>query len=293
MKTFFQDRENHQPAEPVRKKRAEGQDLPFDVELKRRILGDEPVESDAEATPQEAAATATSTGRALKSYDAWEGLAPLAWSMEDLTRGRFMQDVDVKSGTDALRTRILQKMREEGWTRMAVTGPTAGCGATYTTLNLALSLSAVHDVRTVLLDLNQRTPGIAPALGLKNAPAISLMLEGKLPTTEYLRRTDHNLALGLNGGTSAHAAEALQSRCAAMAFDEIDTVLAPDVVMCDVPPMLEYDDMTAFLPLVDCVLLVADGTRTLGAQIDECAEMLDGRAPLLGVVLNRGRLASR
>ncbi|MEQ9261284.1 MAG: CpsD/CapB family tyrosine-protein kinase [Roseovarius sp.] len=297
MKTFFRDRQNHEPAEPARKSRKAEKDLTFDRELKRRILGNEPMEALAEeaeptdTVPSTPAPAAQSS--ALQFYDAWEGLQPLGWRFGELAQASMPQDGDVKSATDVLRTQILQKMRAEGWTRLAITAPTTGCGATFITLNLALSLSAVRDARTVLLDLNQRAPGIAPALGLRNAPPISLMLDGKLSAPEYLRRAEPNLAVGLNGGTPENPAETLQSRSAAMALDEIGYTLAPDVVLCDVPPMLEYDDMTAFLPLVDCVLLVADGTKTLSAQVDACAQMLDGKAPLLGVVLNRGRVPRR
>ena len=40
------------------------------------------------------------------------------------------------------------------------------------------------------------------------------------------------------------------------------------------------------------VLLVSDGTQTMGKQLVECERMLDGQVPLLGVVLNRARASS-
>ncbi|MEZ5767095.1 MAG: hypothetical protein R3D80_05045 [Paracoccaceae bacterium] len=46
-------------------------------------------------------------------------------------------------------------------------------------------------------------------------------------------------------------------------------LLKPDVVMLDLPPMLEYDDLAAVLPHVDGVLLVADGTSTQTKDIEE------------------------
>ena len=56
-------------------------------------------------------------------------------------------------------------------------------------------------------------------------------------------------------------------------------------------PVLEYDDLTAFLPQVDGVLLVADGTQTTAAHLAACEKMLLGHTQLLGVVLNRARNA--
>ena len=55
------------------------------------------------------------------------------------------------------------------------------------------------------------------------------------------------------------------------------------------PPVLESDDLSAFLPQVDGVLLVADGTRTLPQHIAECERRLEGQARILGVILNRAR----
>lgn len=76
-------------------------------------------------------------------------------------------------------------------------------------------------------------------------------------------------------------------------LDELTGVLTPDAILCDMPPLLEYDDVMAFLPQVDAVLLVADGTRTQARQIARCLKMLEGRTRLMGVVLNRGRVPRR
>ena len=45
----------------------------------------------------------------------------------------------------------------------------------------------------------------------------------------------------------------------------------------------------AFLPQVDGVLLVADGTRTVAEEIAACERVLDGQTQVLGVILNRAR----
>jgi len=67
--------------------------------------------------------------------------------------------------------------------------------------------------------------------------------------------------------------------------------LQPDVVLYDLPPVLAYDDLAAFLPQVDGVLLVADGTQTTASQIVACEKILNGQTRLLGVILNRASRA--
>ena len=68
--------------------------------------------------------------------------------------------------------------------------------------------------------------------------------------------------------------------------------LQPEIVLYDMPPMLEHDDLSAFLPQLDGVLLISDGTQTMARHLRECERMLEGQVPLLGIVLNRARASS-
>lgn len=277
---------------------AESSDLPFDRDLKRRILGNEAPACDTAATPRSTAPEPAGdriaeqpagTGRELQVLGSWQCIRPV-WRRQQAAAQRVRgRSPEVRKATDILRTRLLQKLRAEGWTRVAVTAPSAGCGTTFMTLNLALSISAVPDLRAVLLDLNQRNPDLGRVLGGNDTRRLEDFLGGHVPLTHYLQRFADNLAVGLNSEIPANPAEILQSRSTAQALDEIESLLSPDVVLCDLPPLLDHDDAIAILPRVDCVLLVADGTKTLASQITECEELLEGRAPLLGVVLNRGR----
>lgn len=232
----------------------------------------------------------TETGTDLLELGSWQILKP-AWRGHQTAALKLRSESDsVKRASDTLRTQLLQTMKSHGIGRVAVTAPTSGCGTTYTALNLALSMAAVPDVTTVLLDLNQREPGLGEALGHKPAQSIAGLLGGEVPFYDYLERYGENLAIGLNSDVPPNPSELLQSQSTADVLDEITGALTPDVMMCDMPPLLEYDDVTAFLPQVDGVLLVVDGTKTTAEDIAECQKMLDGRVPLLGVVLNRGRL---
>lgn len=284
-------------------------DLPFDRKLKHSLLGaaavgagaepvgvpDPEVSSGAEdVAPEdeyEADGNVTmETGTDLLELGSWQILKPAWRGHQNAAQKLRSQSDSVKHATDALRTQILQTMKAHGIGRVAVTSPTSGCGTTYTTLNLALSMSAIPDVTTVLLDLNQRAPGLGDALGNKPVQNMADLLRGKVSYMDYLQRYGDNLAVGLNSEVPPNPAELLQSQSTADLLDEITGCLTPDVILCDTPPLLEYDDLMAFLPQVDGVLLVADGTKTVAQEIAQCQKMLDGRVPLLGVVLNRGRL---
>ncbi len=196
---------------------------------------------------------------------------------------------------DLLRTRLLQALRDNGWSRVAIAAPLPGCGATFTAVNLALSLARIPDSRTVLMDLNLRTPGVAGALGAR-VPANGDMrrfLGGEVPVREQFIRVGETLALGLAAASDKDAAEHLHDGRTAKSLGRMFSALRPDVVLYDLPPVLVHDDAAAFLPHVDGVLLVADGESTTAADIKACERVFAGRTRLFGVVLNRARRRTR
>jgi Mrp family chromosome partitioning ATPase len=199
------------------------------------------------------------------------------------------RDTPTVRAFDLLRTRLRQTTQEHGWRNIAVTAPTSGCGNTFTAVNLALSLSRIPGSRTVLMDLNLRRPGVARAFDLEARSTMRDYLDGTVPLGEALVRVGDTLALGLNEDVHDDPAETLQDPATALTLERMRAALRPELVIYDMPAMLASDDLTAFLPQLDGVLLVSDGTRTMARQLIECERMLDGQVPLLGVVLNRAR----
>lgn len=193
---------------------------------------------------------------------------------------------------DLLRTRLRQTTQEHGWTNIAITAPTSGCGNTFTAVNLALSLSRVTGSRTVLMDFNLRKPGIAKVFDLTPRGSMRDFLSGQTPIGDHMVRVSDTLALGLNNAPDADAAETLQAAQSALTMERMRAALQPELVIYDMPPMLTHDDLSAFLPQLDGVMLVSDGTQTMGRDLMECERMLDAQVPLLGVVLNRARANS-
>ncbi|AZV80918.1 tyrosine-protein kinase family protein (plasmid) [Parasedimentitalea marina] len=224
----------------------------------------------------------------------WEILrrVPIDVRQHQLNRSplvNFFREDPAAKAFDLLRTRLLHTLKAKGWKRVAIAAPTAGSGATFTAVNLALSLARVPHSRTILMDLNHRHPGVAEALKLNQPGDMPGFLAGDLAMEDHLIRPTDTLALGLTRAPDRNAAEILHdSHCAATLEDMIDRTAA-DVVIYDLPPVLEYDDLTAFLPQVDGVLLVSDSTQTTAAHLAACEKMLAGHTELLGVVLNRAR----
>ncbi|PWL36264.1 MAG: exopolysaccharide biosynthesis protein [Marivita sp. XM-24bin2] len=195
---------------------------------------------------------------------------------------------------DILRTRMLQALSENGWRRVAITSPTKDCGKTFTAANLAVSLSRHETCRTVLLDLDMRSPSLHNVFGVSDTGAIGDMLRGKISPEAHLQGFAPNtisagshVAVGFNGIVEPYASELLQDPSTEAVLDEIEAAFQPDVMLFDLPPALLNDDVIAMRPHVDALLIVAAGGITRAKDIKETERRLGENMPLLGVVLNK------
>lgn len=220
----------------------------------------------------------------------WASLREIALDAETLEGSRIV--TREKSGPahipfDVLRTRLMRVFRDNGWTRVGVTSPRKGCGKTLVCCNLALSLARQNDLRTALVDLDLKAPMLARTFGVRSAPPIAWMLAGRSPIESAMVRYGHNLAIGFNGERVRDSAELIHDDATGRALATLTERLKPDVLIYDLPPMMVGDDVIAFLPHVDCILMVAAAGQTTPREIEECEAMLAGQTNFLGVVLNK------
>lgn len=222
----------------------------------------------------------------------WESISELPAQPNLWARNGLFADATQNPVTrifDMLRTRVLQALAKQGWTRIAVTSPTHGCGKSFVAANLALALSRLPSCRTALLDLELRDPQLAQMFGVIDAPPMEKFLTGRQPLEGHFRRIGRNLALALNGEPVARASELLQDPEFSGAMATLRDLLQPDVVLIDTPPALGSDDVLALAGEVDAVLLVVDGTATSPDDLRACENLFEGRLAVLGTVLNRAQ----
>lgn len=222
----------------------------------------------------------------------WASLPQVRVEAWHLAAGRIVTaggDDPARSPFDMMRTRVLHHLRENGWTTLAITSPTPGGGKSVVALNLAFSLANREDCRVAVLDLDLRSPRLAALLGTRNPPSMEAFLTGRAGLEDVFSRPRPNLAVACNSRKVRLAAELLQGPDAARTFREMKQKLSPDVVICDLPPMLANDDMMAFLPNVDCAILVAEAEVNTLDEVDVCEHELAEQTNVLGVVLNKCR----
>lgn len=228
---------------------------------------------------------------------AWAALGEVTVDERHLHRNRIItarRDDPAHTAFDVLRTRLLQALSEHGWKRVAITSPGQGCGKTFTAANLAISLSRQENCRTVLMDCDLRRPTLHQVMGIDRPGSVGDMLRGRISPEEHLKRmgpnpvqAGRNIAFGFNDVVEPYASELLQDPRTAETLNRIETDLGADVMLFDLPPALFYDDVIAFRPLFDGVLLVVGGGLTTEKEIKEVERRLGEGTPLLGMVLNK------
>ncbi|WP_372992196.1 CpsD/CapB family tyrosine-protein kinase [Sulfitobacter sp.] len=221
--------------------------------------------------------------------DAWHSLATTDLDSVTLEKDRIVGHLSGGEAHhfDMMRTRVLQQMRQNGWRRLAITSPTAGCGKSTVAVNLALSLRRQAEVRTVLLDCDLRRPSLARMLGIDGGMNLGACLRGDQEFAATARRIGPNLALAANREPALDAGEVFGGRYLPLALAAVDETFAPDVMIFDTPPMLLTHDLMSFAGHVDCVLLVAGAEMTTVKEIDLCERELATQTNVMGVVLNK------
>ena len=195
---------------------------------------------------------------------------------------------------DVLRTRLVMALAEKGWTRVAVTSPTDGCGKTFTAVNLAIALSRYDSCRTVLLDMDMRRPGDMARMLRAPGSMADFLRGGRAVEAHMLRMGQNllkigpNLAIGLNDRVESYASEILKHPDTTRVLERMTADLQPDVVLYDMPSVLSHDDVLAFRQHFDAVLLVSGGGVTTPDDLSNVMRLMGEAMPLLGVVLNRG-----
>jgi Mrp family chromosome partitioning ATPase len=228
----------------------------------------------------------------LARENVWANLPELRLSPQTVEDNRIVtisRSDPAHAAFDMIRTRILQSMRQNGWTTVAITSPTPNCGKSLVAANLAFSLANQKDCRTVLVDLDLKQPGIDKLIGMRDAPSMETFLKGDSDLTDVFRRYDKNLAIGANKWPVKYSSELLQSLETTRVLKAMQQTLNPDVVLFDMTSMLFSDEVTAFLPNVDCAILVAAAEHSTFDEVDACERDLSERTNLLGVVLNKCR----
>jgi Mrp family chromosome partitioning ATPase len=187
-----------------------------------------------------------------------------------------------------LRTQVLQRMDENGWRTMAVLSPGADDGKTTTAVNLALCLANDRRHTVLLVDADLKKPSVAAAFGLNPERGLDDVLRGEADIGECLYHPDgfDRLVILPARGPLANSSEVLAGPSGRAVVAELRNRYPERLLLFDLPPILHADDAVAFLPLVDCGLVIVAERGTRRDDLLRTMELVR-KTPIVGTVLNR------
>ena len=222
----------------------------------------------------------------------WRDAKRIKLDPEVMLKNRVIASADTLGMNTAykmLRTRILQRMRANAWSRLAVSSARPSAGKTLTAINTAISLSFEPNQNVILADLDLRRPSIARYLGIRQKFGLSEHLIDDVPIEEIIVKPNfERLLIVPNYRANEHSSELLSSPKMVELVRQLANPANSTIVIFDLPPLLDADDVLAFSPLFEALLMVVSQSETRQVDLVKSFELMHD-INILGIVLNKSR----
>ena len=215
----------------------------------------------------------------------------------------------IDSAADAihtLRTSLELTNAAVGARTIMITTPRAGEGKTATTVQLGIALARAGR-HVALVDLDLRQSALTRLVGIDNELGVTTVARGQCELAEALAALplgdgdEQGAPIGLNGRPglrallevvgsgplTVHPAEFLSSNALGAVLDELQR--RADIVLVEVPPLLDAPDAAAVAARVDGILLVVSARHARGPALANVRRAIDSwPAARLGFALTDG-----
>jgi capsular exopolysaccharide synthesis family protein len=186
-----------------------------------------------------------------------------------------------------LRTQILQKMRTNDWQTLAITSPTAGEGKSLVSANLAVAMAMELNQTVLLVDMDMRNPSLKEYFSLNVEKGLRNYLQEDILLSDVLVNPGVKGMVILPGvGRAENSAELLSSPKMAHLVDDLKAQYNSRMIIFDVPPIMQTDDVLLASNYFDCTLLVLEDGKNKEAEITKSMQLLENHN-LIGAVLNK------
>lgn len=186
-----------------------------------------------------------------------------------------------------LRTQVLNRMRPNQHTTLAVASPTTGEGASHTAANLAMSMVMDPQNSVLLVDCDFKRPRVHELFDVRNNPGLSDYFVQGAPLADLVAHPAiERLAVLPAGAFLVNGPELLGSMHMVQLIKIIKAQDPRRLIIFDLPAILHSTNAASLAPLVDAVLMVVAERKAQVDQVIHAGEMLAG-ANLIGAVLNR------
>jgi Mrp family chromosome partitioning ATPase len=189
-----------------------------------------------------------------------------------------------------LRTQVLRRLEKLGANSLAIVGTAPDTGKTLTAINLAIAIAADPDHTALLVDLDLRKPSVHRRLGLEPAVGVEDCLRRNRPLKDaMLRMAGFDRLVVLPARERCEdSSELLAANRTQDLIREMRTRYQDRVLVFDLPPVLQSDDVLAFARHVEAALVVVGECRTRRRDLMRTVDLLRD-LPIVGTVLNGAR----
>ncbi len=194
---------------------------------------------------------------------------------------------DVTSRFDVLRTQLVQAFRSRGLVSLGISAPRRGAGASFVVAGLLSSLARRGDLHVMALDLNLSAPALHRYVVTRPQHCNGDLLDGTLMPAECLQLLTDTVAIAPCVATDDDRIASFSAEDLSALLARIRAEYAPDIILCDLPPLLAGEPAISLSMALDAMLLVADSASTRAADIAACERLLAEQTAFLGVVLNQ------
>lgn len=186
-----------------------------------------------------------------------------------------------------LRTKILQKLRDNNWNSFAITAPAQGAGKSMIAVNLAIAMAMESNQTILLVDMDLKYPKVHWYFDMQINAGLRDFLISDKPLSEILINPGIERLVVLPGrGEAVGSSEMLSGPKMQAMVDEIKNRYQSRIIIFDMPPVLAADDVLATMDYYDAVLLVIEDGSSKPEEVSKALKMLSG-TNLLGTVLNK------
>lgn len=186
-----------------------------------------------------------------------------------------------------LRTHVMAQHVNDGRRGLAVCAASAGVGATFTAVNLAVGLAQVG-VKVLLIDGDMRVPGVEQFIrpGKPLPGLVDCLQDTRADISAYVQGdVIPNLSVMFTGGVSGSAQELLASDRFAQVVESC--LRDYDLTIIDTPPANTCADARRICTVAGYGIIVAKRDATFVNDVKILANQLrDDRARVIGTVLN-------
>ncbi len=192
-----------------------------------------------------------------------------------------------------LRTQILTRMRSNQWQTLAVTSARDGEGKSLVASNLAVAMAMELNQTVLLVDMDLRKPTIANYFSLSVDAGLKDYMEKDIKLADVLINPGIKRLVILPGKDRANnSAELLSSPKMAQLVAELKARYTARIIIFDLPPMLQTDDLKLTSSYFDGILFVLEDGKNTAADIQRAMQLLNPEK-IIGTVLNKASYAQQ